>query len=163
VHFRTIGGLQSWRLEEDMSSTDINGEESVPSGEKSKTDGGDESTGATDTESLSLLDTPSDQGEGAQRTEGTEENNLEMEAGDGEVLEEEEAVDDPEEDATGEASQEETEAVDGDALRDKTNAPEVIEKIFRFPQGTVKRIMKLDPEVTSRLLNRTISSCRSTW
>jgi hypothetical protein len=128
-----------------------NREEIVASGEKSKTDDGDaesttpSSTSVTETESLSLLDTPSDLGEGTKETEDTEETNFEVEAGDGEVVEE--AVDDPEEDAAGEASQEETEAVDGDALRDQTNAPEVVEKIFRFPQGTVKRIMKLDPEV----------------
>ena len=38
---------------------------------------------------------------------------------------------------------------DSDVLKDSTNTgeEEVAEKLFRFPQGTIKRVMKLDPEV----------------
>merc|ERR1711894_84025 len=36
-----------------------------------------------------------------------------------------------------------------DALKDATNTTEAsaAEKLFLFPQGTIKRVMKLDPEV----------------
>ena len=39
---------------------------------------------------------------------------------------------------------------DSDVLKDSTNTgeEEVAEKLFRFPQGTIKRVMKLDPEVS---------------
>jgi len=39
--------------------------------------------------------------------------------------------------------------IDSDVLKDSTNTggEEVAEKLFRFPQGTIKRVMKLDPEV----------------
>ena len=38
---------------------------------------------------------------------------------------------------------------DRDVLKDSTNTgeEEAAEKLFRFPQGTIKRVMKLDPEV----------------
>ena len=41
--------------------------------------------------------------------------------------------------------------IDSDVLKDSTNTgeEEVAEKLFRFPQGTIKRVMKLDPEVCS--------------
>merc|ERR1719323_1458866 len=39
--------------------------------------------------------------------------------------------------------------IDSDVLKNSTNTgqEEVSEKLFRFPQGTIKRVMKLDPEV----------------
>ena len=40
--------------------------------------------------------------------------------------------------------------IDSDVLKDSTTGEEeVAEKLFRFPQGTIKRVMKLDPEVYS--------------
>lgn len=73
----------------------------------------------------------------------------------------EEAADDPGEEDTGEVSQEEVEeaevsqeGVDDDtetatkATAGDGETPEkAADKLFRFPQGTIKRIMKLDPEV----------------
>ena len=73
----------------------------------------------------------------------------------------EEAVDDPDEDSAevcqeeveeaGEVSQEvledESEAATTAAAGDGGTPEKAADKLFRFPQGTIKRIMKLDPEV----------------
>ena len=82
----------------------------------------------------------SDGGEGEQEEEpGVEEEHDDQDLADQESQEDEDNVDE------GEGAMEKGE----DALKDATNTTEAsaAEKLFLFPQGTIKRVMKLDPEV----------------
>ena len=82
----------------------------------------------------------SDGGEGEQEEEpGVEEEHDDQDLADQESQEDEDDVDE------GEGAMEKGE----DALKDATNTAEAsaAEKLFLFPQGTIKRVMKLDPEV----------------
>jgi len=95
------------------------------------------------------VDTGND-GEGEQKEEpGLEEEEYEEEAADGESQEDEDDVDQGEEGDESTLQKQTGEDVLKDttntAAEDTTNA--AAEKLFWFPQGTIKRVMKLDPEV----------------
>jgi len=89
-------------------------------------------------------------GEGEQKEEPAfEEEEYEEEAADGESQEDEDDVDQGEEGDESTLQKQTGEDVLKDttntAAEDTTNA--AAEKLFWFPQGTIKRVMKLDPEV----------------